>query len=144
MLFESLDPLKRGQYISWLGYVGAAACGWVALETPVAIWVFAIQHGPNFAPEIGPAGSFVVFSTAYTIGYLALFILVAAPMRILVVKRESTVANRLLPLASAAVFALASGVFEWLNGSAENPGPLAALFAISGAVCMIAMQVVAK
>jgi hypothetical protein len=118
--------------------------GWGALETPFAVWVFLFPHGPNFAPEIGPAATFAVFSLAYTIGYLALFIFLAVPMRILVVRTESTVPKRLLPFASAAAFALASGTFEWLESSAKGAGFLVMLFAVAGVVCMIAMQIIAK
>jgi len=143
-LFESLESQNRGRHISLLGYCGAAMAGWGALETPSAVWVFVIPHGPNFAPEIGPAATFVAFSLAYTIGYLALFIILAVPMRLLVVRGESTIAKRLLPLTSGAVFALASGTFVWLTSSARDACSVAMLFAVAGVVCMTVMQIAAK
>lgn len=78
----------------------------------------------------------MVFSLAYTIGYLALFIIMAVPRRPLVVKVESTTANRLLPLAS--------GAFLWLTGSARNAVFEAMLFALAGPACMSVMQIAAK
>jgi len=42
----------------------------------------------------------MVFSLAFTIGYLALFIILAVPMRFLAVKVESATSKRLLPLVS--------------------------------------------
>jgi hypothetical protein len=142
--FQSLESLNQGRHISLLGYCGAAMAGWAALETPFAIWVFVIPHGPNFAPEIGPAGTFAVFSLAYTIGYLALFIILAVPMRLLVVKAESTIAKRSLPLVSGAAFALASGAFAWLEFSARDAYFVAMLLAVAGSVCMTALQIAAK
>jgi hypothetical protein len=118
--------------------------GWAALEIPFAIWVFVIPHGPNFAPEIGPAGTFAVFSLEYTIGYLALFIILAVPMRLLVVKAESTTTKRLLPLVSGAAFALAAGAFVWLGSSARDAYFVAMLFAVAGFVCMTVLQIAAK
>ena len=143
-LFESSESLNRGRHISLLGYCAAATAGWAALEITSAILVFVIPHGPNFAPEIGPAATFVAFSLVYTIGYLALFAILAVPMRLLVVKVESAIAKRLLPLASGAVFALVSGTFEWLDSSARNAYSVATLFAVAGVVCMIVMQIAAK
>lgn len=142
--FESFESLNRGRHISLLGYVWAAMAGWAALEITFAILVLVIPHGPTFAPEIGPVGTFMVFSLAYSIGYLALFIILAVPMRLLVVKVESATAKRLLPLASAAAFALASGCFEWLTSSARNAYGVALLFAVSGAASMIVLQMAAK
>jgi hypothetical protein len=142
--FQSSKYLQQGRHVSLLGYCGAALAGWGAFETPFAVWVFLFPHGPNFAPEIGPAATFAVFSLAYTIGYLALFVFLAVPMRILVVRAESTVPKKLLPFASAAAFALASGIFEWLESSARDASFLVMLFAVAGAVCMIVMQIVAK
>ena len=118
--------------------------GWAALETTSAIWVFVIPHGPNFAPEIGPAATFVAFSLVYTIGYLALFAILAVPMRLLIVRVDGAIAKRLLPLAAGAVFALASGTFEWLDSSVRNAYSVAMLFAVAGVVCMTVMQIAAK
>jgi len=118
--------------------------GWAALETTFAICFFVIPHGPNFAPEIGPAGTFVVFSLAFTIGYLAPFIILAVPMRLLAVKVESTTTKRLLPLVSGVAFALASGAFVWLDSSARDAYFPAILFAVAGFVCMTVLQIAAK
>jgi hypothetical protein len=142
--FQSLESLNRGRHISLLGYVGAATAGWAALEATEAFGVFIVPHGPNYAPEIGPTATFMVFSLEFTIGYLALFIILAVPMRLLAVKVESTTAKRLLPLVSGAAFALASGAFVWLNSSARDAYFLAMLFAVAGFVCMTVLQVAAK
>jgi hypothetical protein len=142
--FQSLESLNRGRHISLLGYVGAATAGWAALEATEAFVFFIVPHGPNFAPEIGPAGTFMVFSLAFTIGYLALFIILAVPMRFLAVKVESTTTKRLLPLVSGATFALASGAFVWLDSSALGTYFVAMLFAVAGFVCMTALQFAAK
>jgi hypothetical protein len=141
--FQSLESLNRGRHISLLGYVAAAAAGWAALEATEAVLVFIVPHGPNYAPEIGPAATFMVFSLAFTIGYLALFIILVVPMRLLAVKVESTTTKRLLPLVSAAAFALASGAFVWLDGSRGAYG-VAMLFAVAGFVCMAVLQIAAK
>jgi len=142
--FQSLESLNRGRHIGLLGYVGAATAGWAALEAIEAFLVFIVPHGPNYAPEIGPAGTFMVFSLAFTIGYLALFIILAVPMRLLAVKVESTTTKRLLPLVSGAAFALASGAFVWLNNSARDAYYVAMLFAVAGCVCMTVLQIAAK
>jgi hypothetical protein len=142
--FQSLESLNRGRDISLLGYVGAAAAGWAALEAIEAFLVFIVPHGPNYAPEIGPAGTFMVFSLAFTIGYLALFIILAVPMRLLAVKVEGTTTKRLLPLVSGTAFGLASGAFVWLNNSARDAYFVTMLFAVAGFVCMTVMQIAAK
>jgi hypothetical protein len=142
--FQSLESLNRGRHISLLGYVGAAAAGWAALEAIEAFLVFIVPHGPNYAPEIGPAGTFMVFSLAFTIGYLALFIILAVPMRLLAVKVEGTTTKRLLPLVSGTAFGLASGAFVWLNNSARDAYFVTMLFAVAGFVCMTVMQIAAK
>jgi hypothetical protein len=142
--FQSLESLNRGRHISLLGYVGAAAAGWAALEAIEAFLVFIVPHGPNYAPEIGPAGTFMVFSLAFTIGYLALFIILAVPMRLLAVKVEGTTTKRLLPLVSGAAFGLASGAFVSLNNSARDAYFVTMLFAVAGFVCMTVMQIAAK
>jgi len=85
-----------------------------------------------------------VFSLEYTIGYLALFIILAVPMRLLVVKAESTTTKRLLPLVSGAAFALVAGAFVWLDSSARDAYFVAMLFAAAGFVCMTVLQIAAK
>lgn len=130
--------------ISLQGFFAAATAGWAALETTLAVWFFVIPHGSNFALEIGPAASFAVFSWVYTIGYLALFILLVLPMTILLTKVESTIAKRLLPLASGAVFGLVWGAYVWLTNSTRNAYSEAILFSVAGVACMTVMQITAK
>jgi hypothetical protein len=143
-MFQGFQSLKPGRQISFLGYLASAFAGWAALEIALAIPFFVIPHGPNFAPEIGPAATFVVFSLAFTSGYLALFVVMAVPLRLLVVRTEGSIAKRLLPLASGVAFALVSGVFVWFESSARNVEASAMLFAIAGIACMAVMQVAAK
>ena len=143
-MFQGFESLKPGRQVSFLGYCASALAGWVAVEVTLAICFFVIPQGPNSAPEIGPAATFVVFSLGFTIGYLALFVVMAVPLRVLAVKIEGRIAKRLLPLASGAAFALVSGGFVWLDSSARNVGPSAMLFALAGIVCMAVMQAAAK
>lgn len=143
-LFQSLTSLNPERRVSLLGYCGAAAAGWAALECMFAVWVFVVPHGPNFGPEIGLEASFMVFSLVYTIGYLALFIIMALPMKLALMRAQGALAKRLLPLVSGAVFALVSGVFEALNSSAQDAYGVAILFALAGVACMVTLQVAAK
>lgn len=85
-----------------------------------------------------------MFSAALTIGFLILFLVMAVPLRLLVVKADGHIAKRLLPLASGGVFALLSGVFVWLESSARNVGMVAVHFAIAGIACMAVMQIAPK
>lgn len=141
--FQSSESLNQGRHVSLLGYCGAAMAGWAALEAPFAIWVFLFPHGPNFAPEIGPAATFAVFALANTIGYLALFIFLAVPMRILVVRVESTVAERLTRfleypelelstnLAENSMRPVALGRKNWLHiGSPQAGAKVAAILSV--------------
>ena len=143
-MFQGFESLRQQPEISLLGYCASALAGWATIEIPLAIEFFLIPHGSNFAPEIGPVATFVVFSVGLTIGFLILFLVLAVPLRLLLAKADGHIAKRLLPLASAGAFALLSGVFVWFESSARNVGMVAAHFAIAGIACMAVMQIAAK
>ena len=57
----------------------SALVGWLALVIVWAGYVFAVPHGPHFAPEVGPFGAFIVFGLVYSTFYLLDFILIVVP-----------------------------------------------------------------
>ena len=141
--FRGFESLKQERRISLLGCCASAFAGWAALEAALAFYLFAIVRDPN-ASEIGLVGFFELFSIALTIGYLALFVVMAVPLRLLVAKAESAVVKMLLPLAAGAAFAVVSGAFVRLNSSAHNAYFVAAFFAFAGVACMSVLELVAK
>lgn len=142
-MFQGFESLKPGRHISLLGYCGSAFAGWAALEAALAFYLFAIVRDPNTS-EIGLVGFFELSSLGLTIGYLALFLVMVVPLRLLVAKAENIAAKRTLPLVSGAAFALLSGVFVWLNSSAHNAYFAAVFFGFAGIACMSVLEVVAK
>jgi hypothetical protein len=57
----------------------ALLAGWISLEAIDAFLIFAIPHGPNFAPEVGPSGEFFISGIIHSLFYLADFALIAVP-----------------------------------------------------------------
>jgi len=51
-------------------YVQLAIGLWVCLVAIFAGWVFLLPHGPHFAPEIGPFGTFLYFVALYSVPYI--------------------------------------------------------------------------
>lgn len=51
---------------------------WAALLPTYAVFVFLMPHGPDFAPELGPAGAFLYFVINYSIPYFVIALLFGA------------------------------------------------------------------
>lgn len=63
--------MKKRIHFEILPAVGSALAGWLAMILPFAVWMLVIPHGPGFAPEIGPMGSFLFFGAGMTAVYFA-------------------------------------------------------------------------
>ena len=53
--------------------------GWVSFISLEAAYVFVVPHGPGFAPEIGPFGSFFFFAVIHSGYYLVGFFAITVP-----------------------------------------------------------------
>ncbi len=53
--------------------------GWISLIGSLAFYIFGLPHAPGFAPEIGPFGSFIVFSIYFSLLFFGNFVLVGLP-----------------------------------------------------------------
>src|ERR1700730_5112029 len=60
-------------------FVLSALLGWASFIAIFATYVFVLPHRPDFAPEIGPFGSFVFFAVMFSGYYLVGFFAITIP-----------------------------------------------------------------
>jgi hypothetical protein len=54
-----------------LSRFAATACIiWLVLAIAFYVFMVLIPHGPNFAPELGPTGAFLIFGLVFSLFYL--------------------------------------------------------------------------
>jgi hypothetical protein len=62
-----------------LGALLGALTGLSILILALATQFFVLPHGPNSAPEMGPLGTFFVFSLLFSVSYVCIFLVAAIP-----------------------------------------------------------------
>ena len=68
--------MNRGPFASL-----ALGClsGWLALIVVFAAWIFVVPHDRDFAPEVGPSGTFIIYGLVFSFFYLLDFWLITVP-----------------------------------------------------------------
>lgn len=114
----------------------ALLVAWLVLIVENGVWaVVGAAVNPQFAPEIGPVGSFVVISLIHSAYFVPLFLLVACPFLWLVRRRSRT--GRWLVASVAVLLVAATSVVvsaAWLHDSRRDTEWIATLSALPAGI----------
>jgi len=136
-----LEAMSRISESSVVSLIRGASIGWVAMIAVFASYMFLLPHGPHFAPEVGPVGSFMTFGTVYSIIYLVDFVLLAIPTYFLLYGRKPPLRRWHWALSGSVLFLLSLIVWCSAYGLRSSAELLfyAVLAAIAGAASFYAL-----
>ena len=93
-LTDILLKVTSLQGVAWLSVLAMAI--WIVLAALFAYYFFAVPHGPDFAPELGPRDAFLVFGIAYSLVYAGIAGLIMGALALCgaIVRKHIRLANR--------------------------------------------------
>lgn len=113
-VFENIERAKPQVPLAPL--IRGALTGWAVLIAEFAIPFILRRNDPNFAPEIGPAATFVLFGFFVSISYLANLAFVSVPAYVLLRRRAPLLRRWQWALCGTVLFLLSLVVWSAVYG----------------------------